>query len=196
MRLNALGRARPRRHACGKRAHLLENRRNSGNIASSISVLLLEAALLPEQQGDAPMKIILVGVAFATFMVLPLSTPSRKPPKDHATSQGLSGAKKAITKHLGAAIPRPRRVRVELQSQPASNADPHQATAVQYSTRFLSRLPWRQWRLKPGDSGAVASGRISANQFAPVRSRSCTGGKRCCLNGEISRYTRAACDLR
>jgi hypothetical protein len=41
--------------------------------------LLLEVARPPEQQGDASMKIILVGVAFAAFVALPL-LPRRKPP--------------------------------------------------------------------------------------------------------------------
>ena len=49
-----------------------KNHRNSGNIESSISVLLLEAAWPPEQQGDAPVKMILAGVVVATLMVSPL----------------------------------------------------------------------------------------------------------------------------
>jgi hypothetical protein len=50
---------------------------NSGNIASSISVLLSVAAWPPEQQGDAPVKVNFVAAAFAAFMVLPLSVPSQ-----------------------------------------------------------------------------------------------------------------------
>jgi hypothetical protein len=63
---------RERKRACD----LLREPEESGNIASSISVLLLEAARPPEQQEDASMK-TLVGVAFAASMVLPLFAPSQ-----------------------------------------------------------------------------------------------------------------------
>jgi hypothetical protein len=39
--------------------------------------LLLEAAWPREQQGDAPMKAINVGVVLAAFMILPLFAPSQ-----------------------------------------------------------------------------------------------------------------------
>jgi len=59
------------------RSFEVKNRKNSGNIDSSMSVLLLEVAWPPEQQGDAAVKIILVGVAFATLMASPLLAQSR-----------------------------------------------------------------------------------------------------------------------
>jgi hypothetical protein len=107
------------------RATICENRRNSGNIANSISVLLSEAALPPEQQGDAPMKTTLVGVAFAAFLVLPLSAQSQAS-EGPSTSRDYS-QKKHVTKHFTKRLgPAYRGLNGSAWNfdQPASNAGP------------------------------------------------------------------------
>jgi hypothetical protein len=99
----------------------LRKSEESGNIASAISVLLLEAAWPLEQQGDASMKTILVGVAFATFLVLPLLAQSQA-----AEGPSYSRAyprKKHLKKHLGAAY-RGLDGSAWNSAQPTSNADP------------------------------------------------------------------------
>jgi hypothetical protein len=63
--------------------------------------LLSEAALPPDQQGDAPMKTILVGVAFAAFLVLPLSAQSQA--AEGSSHSRAYQQKRHFTKHLGAA---------------------------------------------------------------------------------------------
>ena len=91
------------------------------------------------------MKTILVVVAFATFTVLP-SFASSQATEGPSYSRAYPEQKKALNKSLGGGLPSLQRIRVELQSA-CVECGPNEAMAVQYRTRLLSRLPWRQWRL-------------------------------------------------
>jgi hypothetical protein len=119
-----------RKRACD----LLGKSEESGNIASSISVLLLEAARPPEQQGDASMKMILVVVAFATFTVLPpfAQSPATEGP---SYSRAYPEQKKHFKKHLGAAYRAPNGSAWN-SNQPASNADPGKAALCSTAPAF------------------------------------------------------------
>jgi hypothetical protein len=105
---------RERKRVCD----LLRESEESGNIASSISVLLLEAAWPLEQQGDASMKTILAGVVLAALMASPLFAQSQ-------TNDGLSDSRTypEQKKRLGAAY-RGLDGAAWNSTQPTSNADP------------------------------------------------------------------------
>jgi hypothetical protein len=96
----------------------IKNRKNSGNIDSSISVLLLEAARLPEQQGDTLMRIILAGVVLATLMASPLLAQSQSTEGPPHSGAHLDQKKQLRVgyRDLGGAAPK--------SNQPASKPDP------------------------------------------------------------------------
>jgi hypothetical protein len=85
------------------------------------------------------MKTLLVGVAVAGFVVLPLFAASQAaegPSYSRAYPQ-KKRLEKHLTKHLGGRLPRPQWVRVELQSAYVE-CGPHEGRAMQYGTRVLS----------------------------------------------------------
>jgi len=87
--------------------------------------LLFEAAWPPEQQGDASMKTLLVGVAVAGFVVLPLFAASQAaegPSYSRAYPQ-KKRLEKHLTKHLGAGY-RGLNGSAWNSNQPTSNAAP------------------------------------------------------------------------
>jgi hypothetical protein len=125
---------RERKRACD----LLGKSEESGNIANSISVLLLEAARPPEQQGDASMKMILVVVAFATFTVLPpfaQSPATEGPSYSRAYPEQKKHFKKHLTNPLGAAYRAPNGSAWN-SNQPASNVDPNKAALCSTAPAF------------------------------------------------------------
>ena len=109
------------------------------------------------------MKTILVVVAFATFTVLP-SFASSQATEGPSYSRAYPEQKKALNKSLGGGLPSLQRIRVELQSA-CVECGPNEAMAVQYRTRLLSRLPWRQWRLSQELS--------SRREWLSINSRRC-----------------------
>jgi len=85
------------------------------------------------------MKTVLVGVAVAAFLVLPLSAASQAaagPSYSRAYPQ-KKALNKTLNKTLGGDLPRPQWVRVEFESA-CVECGPHEGRAVQYGTRVLS----------------------------------------------------------